>query len=44
MKGGLGFYSGQLSQFAIVKDEDPHKPIFLSMSGLKKTVVQLTNH
>ena len=29
MKGGLGFYSGQLSQFAIVRDEEPHKPIFL---------------
>jgi hypothetical protein len=29
MKGEVGFYSGQLSQFAIVKDEDPHKPIFL---------------
>ena len=29
MKDGLGFYSGQLSQFAIVRDEEPHKPIFL---------------
>ena len=29
MKNGLGFYSGQLSQFAIVGDEEPHKPIYL---------------
>lgn len=29
MKDGAGFYSGQLSQFAIVKDEEPHKPIYL---------------
>ena len=29
MKDALGFYSGQLSQFAIVKDDEPHKPIFL---------------
>ena len=29
MKAGLGFYSGQLQQFAIVRDEEPHKPIFL---------------
>jgi hypothetical protein len=28
-KNGLGFYSGQLSQFSIVRDEEPHKPIFL---------------
>ena len=24
-----GFYSGQVSQYAIVKDEEPHKPIVL---------------
>lgn len=29
MKEGLGFYSGQLSQFAIVRDEEPHRPIYL---------------
>lgn len=29
MKDGLGFYSGQLDQFAIVRDEEPHKPIFI---------------
>lgn len=29
MKDSAGFYSGQLSQFAIVKDEEPHKPIYL---------------
>ena len=29
MKDGLGFYSGQLSQFAIVRDEEPHRPIYL---------------
>ncbi|MCU1323070.1 MAG: hypothetical protein JWM43_2719 [Acidobacteriaceae bacterium] len=29
MKDGLGFYSGQLSQFAIVRDEEPHKPVYL---------------
>src|SRR5580704_16043109 len=26
MKNGLGFYSGQLSQFAIVRDEESHRP------------------
>lgn len=36
MKDGLGFYSGQLSQFAIVKDEDPHKPIFMINVWFKK--------
>ena len=29
MKDGLGFYSGQLSQFAIVRDEEPHRPIYM---------------
>ncbi len=29
MREGLGLYSGQLSQFAIVQDEEPHKPIYL---------------
>ena len=36
MKNGLGFYSGQLSQFAIVKDDEPHKPIFLIDVWFKK--------
>ena len=36
MKDGGGFYSGQLSQFAIVKDEEPHKPIFLIKASFKK--------
>ncbi len=36
MKDGLGFYSGQLSQFAIVKDDEPHKPIFLIDVWFKK--------
>jgi hypothetical protein len=36
MKDGLGFYSGQLSQFAIVRDEEPHKPIFLIDVWFKK--------
>jgi hypothetical protein len=29
MRDGLGLYSGQLEQFAIVQDEEPHKPIYL---------------
>jgi hypothetical protein len=29
MKGALGFYAGQLNQFAILRDEEPHKPIYL---------------
>ncbi len=29
MRDGLGLYSGQLEQFAIVPDEEPHKPIYL---------------
>ncbi len=36
MKESLGFYSGQLSQFAIVKDDEPHKPIFLIDVWFKK--------
>jgi len=36
MKDALGFYSGQLGQFAIVKDEEPHKPIFLIEVWFKK--------
>lgn len=36
MKDGLGFYSGQLSQFAIVRDEEPHKPIYLIDVWFKK--------
>ena len=29
MKDGLGFYSGQLRQYAVVKDGEPHKLIYL---------------
>jgi len=29
MKDGLGFYSGQLDQFAIVRDEETHRPVYL---------------
>jgi hypothetical protein len=29
MRNCLGLYSGQLSQFAIVQDDQPHKPIYL---------------
>ncbi len=29
MKHNCGFYSGQVRQFAIVKDEEPHKPVYL---------------
>ena len=36
MKSDVGFYSGQLDQFAIVKDEQPHKPIFLINVWWKK--------
>ncbi|WP_263385896.1 DUF6338 family protein [Granulicella arctica] len=36
MKDGLGFYSGQLSQFAIVKDDEPHKPVYLIDVWYKK--------
>ncbi len=36
LKDGLGFYSGQLSQFAIVKDDEPHKPIYLIDVWFKK--------
>ncbi len=36
MKDRLGFYSGQLSQFAIVRDDEPHKPIFLIDVWFKK--------
>jgi len=36
MKDGLGFYSGQVSQFAIVKDDEPHKPIFMIDVWFKK--------
>jgi len=35
MKGGLGFYSGQLNQFAILRDEEPHKPIYLVKAWFK---------
>jgi len=29
MKGSLGYYSGQLSKFAIVRDEEPHKLVYM---------------
>ena len=35
MKGGLGFYSGQISQFSIVSDEEPHKLIYLVSAWYK---------
>ena len=38
MKDGAGFFSGRLSQFAIVKDEEPHKPIFLINAWFTKTL------
>lgn len=38
MKDGLGFYSGQLDQFAIVKDEEPHKPIYLIDAAYRRTL------
>lgn len=36
MKDSRGFYSGQVSQFAIIRDEEPHKPIFLIDVWFKK--------
>jgi Family of unknown function (DUF6338) len=38
MKNGAGFYSGQLSQFSIVKDEEPHKLIFIINAWFTKTL------
>ncbi len=38
MKDQLGFYAGQLSQFAIVKDEEPHKPIYLIDASYRLTL------
>ena len=38
MKDGAGFYSGQLKQFAIVKDEEPHKPVYLIKASFTKTL------
>jgi hypothetical protein len=35
MKDGLGFYSGQVSQYAIERDSEPHKPIFLTEAWFK---------
>ncbi|MBW4037413.1 MAG: hypothetical protein HIU91_00815 [Acidobacteria bacterium] len=35
MKGGLGFYAGQLHQFSILSDEEPHKPIYLANAWFK---------
>ena len=29
LKGGSGFYTGQVARYAILKDEDPHKLILL---------------
>ena len=44
MKDGLGFYSGQLSQFAIVKEMRNHtSQSFLSMSGSRKSVATTMN-
>jgi multidrug transporter EmrE-like cation transporter len=38
MKNQLGFYAGQLSQFAIVRDEEPHKPIYLIDASYRRTL------
>ncbi len=38
MKDQLGFYAGQLSQFAIVRDEEPHKPIYLIDASYRRTL------
>jgi len=38
MKNQLGFYSGQVSQFAIVRDEEPHKPIYLIDAAYRQTL------
>lgn len=38
MKEQMGFYAGQLSQFAIVKDEEPHKPVFLEDVSFRRTL------
>ena len=35
LKGGLGFYAGQLSQFAILRDDEPHKPVYLISAFFK---------
>jgi hypothetical protein len=35
MKNELGFYAGQLNQFAILRDEEPHKPIYLIKAWFK---------
>ena len=35
LKDNLGFYAGQLSQFAIIKDDEPHKPIYLISAFFK---------
>lgn len=37
MKDNLGFYSGQLNQFAILRDEEPHKPVYLINVYFKTT-------
>lgn len=29
LKDGAGFYSGQVSQFSILRDDEPHKPVYL---------------
>jgi len=38
MKDNAGFYSGQLRQFAIVKDEEPHKPLYLINALFTRTL------
>lgn len=35
MKDGLGFYSGQVSQYAVVKDSEAHKQIYLTEAWFK---------
>ncbi len=36
MKGDLGFYSGQLKHYALVKDAEAHKPIVIESAWYKK--------
>ncbi len=37
LKNNSGFYAGQLSQFAIVKDDEPHKPVYIISAYFKAT-------
>lgn len=35
MKDGRGFYAGQLSEFSILKDNEPHKPVYIISAYFK---------